>query len=136
MEALKYKIRISVLWIFLAVSTSAVMILMLMEPGIIEKTMAGELPGRKISEGMIILFATFWLIPLGMAFLTQIFKHSVNRWVNLIIGIVFVLSEIYNIINHISIGWLPLSFLLIVIFKIVVTVLIVWYAWKLPKPEA
>lgn len=136
MEDLKYKIKISVLWIFFAVSMSAAMILTFIEPGVIENIMAGELPGGKISEGMLVLFALFWLIPLIMAFLTQILKHSVNRLVNLIIGIIFVLLEIYYIIYHINIGWLPFSHLLITIFMVVVPALIAWYAWKLPKEEA
>ena len=136
MEALKHKIKISVLWIFSAVSMSAAMIIMFMEPGIIEQLMTGELPGGKLSEGMLVLFAIFWLIPLIMAFLTQILKYSLNRWVNLILGIIFALSIIYDFTNHLTTGFLPLSHLLIMIFMFIVPALIAWYAWKLPEEEA
>ena len=136
MEALKYKIKISLLWILFAVSTSAAMIIWLIEPGIIEQIMTtGEMVTEKLTEENIVFFALWWLIPLSMAFLTQILKYSLNRWVNLIIGIVFALFTIYNFISHLIKGWFTVANLLILIFLFVVTVLIAWYAWKLPKEE-
>ena len=136
MEALKYKIKISLLWILFAVSTSAAMIIWLIEPGIIEQIMTtGEMVTEKLTEENIVFFALWWLIPLSMAFLTQILKYSLNRWVNLIIGIVFALFTIYNFISHLIKGWFTVANLLILIFLFVVTVLIAWYAWKLPKEK-
>ena len=136
MEALKYKIKISLLWILFAVSTSAAMIIWLIEPGIIEQIMTtGEMVTEKLTEENIVFFALWWLIPLSMAFLTQILKYSLNRWVNLIIGIVFALFTIYNFISHLIKGWFTVANLLILIFLFVVTALIAWYAWKLPKEE-
>jgi hypothetical protein len=57
MELLRWKTRISVLWIFLAVSLSAAMLLSFMEPGVIEDLISGEHHGTQISEGLIFLFA-------------------------------------------------------------------------------
>jgi len=92
MEALKYKIKISVLWIIFAVSVSGAMICLYMEPGFIEKLMAGvfrcqthsiictSVFGEKLSEGLIVLFALWWLIPLVMSFLTHILKYSSSSY--------------------------------------------------------
>ncbi len=147
MEALKYKIKISVLWIFFAVSTSGATICLFMEPGFIEKLMAGvfrcqthsiictSVFGEKLSEGLIVLFALCWLIPLIMSFLTHILKYSLNRWVNLILGIFFALLCIDGIISHLRMEWFPFSHLLFLISMFFIPLLIAWYAWKLPKEE-
>jgi hypothetical protein len=136
MEALKCKIKISILWISFAVATSAAMIIWFIEPGILEQIMTtGEMLSEKLSAGNIVFFALWWLIPLSMAFLTQILKNSLNRWVNLILGIIFSLFAIYYFISHLIKGWFTVANLLILIFLFVVTVLIAWYGWKLPKEE-
>ena len=136
MEALKYKIKISILWISFAVATSAAMIIWFIEPGILEQIMTtGEMLSEKLSAGNIMFFALWWIVPLSMAFLTQIFEHSLNRWANLILGILFALFTIYYFINHLIKGWFAIANLLILIFLFVVAVLIAWYGWKLPKEE-
>ena len=136
MEALKYKIKISILWISFAVATSAAMIIWFIEPGILEQIMTtGEMLSEKLSAGNIMFFTLWWIVPLSMAFLTQIFEHSLNRWANLILGILFALFTIYYFINHLIKGWFAIANLLILIFLFVVAVLIAWYGWKLPKEE-
>jgi hypothetical protein len=136
MESLKCKIKISILWISFAVSTSAAMIIWFIEPGILEQIMTtGEMLSEKLSAGNIIFFALWWIVPLSMAFLTQILKYSINRWVNLILGILFALFTIYYFINHLIKGWFTVANLLILIFLLVVSILIAWNGWKLPKEK-
>ena len=147
MEALKCKIKISVLWIFVAVSTSGATICLLMEQGFIEKLMTGvflcqthsiictSLFGERLSEGLIVLFALWWLIPLIMSFLTHILKYSLNRWVNIVLGLFFALLAIDGIVSHLLMGWFPFSHFLFLVFMFAVPILIAWYAWKLPKEE-
>ena len=134
MESLTYKIKISVLWISFAVSTSAAMIIWFIEPGIIEQIMTtGEMITEKLSEGNKIFFSLYWLIPLTMAVLTQILKYSLNRWLNFVLGIVFAIFTTYYFINHLMKGWFTVANFLILFFSFVVTALIALYAWKLPK---
>ena len=136
MEALKCKIKISILWISFAVATSAAMIIWFIEPGILEQIMTtGEMLSEKLSAENIIFFALWWIVPLSMAFLTQTLKPSLNRWANLILGILFALFTIYYFINHLIKGWFTVANLLILIFLFVVSILITWYGWKLPKEE-
>ncbi len=134
MESLTFKIKISILWISFAISTSAAMILWFVEPGIIKQIMTtGEMITEKLSEGNLIFFALYWLIPLSMAFLTQILKYSLNRWLNFVLGLVFAIFTIYYFISHLIQGWFTVANFLILIFSFVITVLIAWYSWKLPK---
>ena len=134
MESLTFKIKISILWISFAISTSAAMILWFVEPGIIKQIMTtGEMITEKLSERNLIFFALYWLIPLSMAFLTQILKYSLNRWLNFVLGLVFTIFTIYYFISHLIQGWFTVANFLILIFSFVITVLIAWYSWKLPK---
>jgi len=55
METLAWKVRIAVLWIFLAVMMSASVGLVLLEPGAIEEIMTGEMEGTEISEGLLLM---------------------------------------------------------------------------------
>ncbi len=77
---LTWKLRITVLWIFIAVCQSAVMALLLFQPGVIRGLMAGQLWGANThSAGVQINFALSWLIPMAMAYLTLVLKDAANR---------------------------------------------------------
>ena len=129
-----YKIKLVVLWLFFAVSTSAGVVLIFLMPGYIGEIMAGELEGVPISEGYLLVLALFWLIPLTMAFLSLTLKDSTNRWANIIVGIALVALHIFSSSFKLLIrGQLALG--LIEVSRTVVAVLIVWYAWKWPKQE-
>ena len=130
------KIKLVVMWIFLAVSTSVGMVLMFMMPGVIEEIMVGELDGVPISEGYLLVLALFWLIPFTMAFLSLTLKDSVNRWANIIVGIAWAgLHILALIVKPLLIqGQLALAFM--EFSRAVVAALIVWHAWKWPKQEA
>jgi hypothetical protein len=78
-------------------------------------------------ELMMVLVITF-LIPPLMAFLSLTLKDSTNRWLNIIVGIVFiVLLPIGTPIEPVA--YLP-SLIMIVVVEIVALALIVWTAWK------
>jgi len=129
------KIKLAVLWVFLAVGFSALTIVSLMMPGAMEQIIAGEIEEMgPITEGLLFFFAIFWLIPLTMAFLSLTLKDSANRWANIIVGIVWAGIGILDLGDTLNRGWLTLS--LVAFSKTVASVLIVWYAWKWPKKEA
>ena len=72
-------------------------------------------------------------IPSVMVFLSLVLKPKVNRLVNIILGIVYAGVNIANVVSFKEI-WAFIIFINIV--EIVLTLLIVWYAWKWPKQEA
>jgi hypothetical protein len=136
MELLRWKARLSVLWVFMAVSMSAFMFLMFMMPGVIEEMMAGEFEGVPLSEGMMVVYALFWLIPLVMAVLCLTLNGSANRWLNFVLGIIFALFLIFDIVSHLAAGEAAsVALWLIGIAMIVVPAFIAWFAWKLPQVE-
>ena len=132
MENLLLKVRIAVLWIFLAVAMSASMILYFMEPGAIEEIMTGIIEGLKINSGTIIFFSLFWLIPMAMAFLSVTLQDMINRKINIILGIIFTIFYIVHLFMHLMRGELPLDHLIMCLLMILLPVLILWYVLKWP----
>jgi len=139
MEILKCKVKIAVLWVAMAVLISAHSLLAAMEPGLLDE-MASEM--ETAGAGMWVFLACFWLLPLWLAFLSIALKDTANRWMNIVLGIIF---TILNIVHFFECG-VPLieggmpeptaHHILIVGSTVVATALIAWYAWKWPKQEA
>ena len=126
------KVRISVLWLFKIVADLVSGILALMEPGVIDMIRAGNLYGEVLWPEVLFILAVTLLVPLVMAFLTVTLEGSMNRWANIIVGIVFAGLGVLNFVDpamHTAHG------ILMSIALFVAPVLIVWYAWKWPKKE-
>jgi len=128
--------RIAVLWIFMAVAMSAHVVLSVFEPGVIEQIASGKM---QIGEEMFLFMTLFWMIPLTMAYLSVTLKDLANRRANITLGIVFTALNIFHLVFEFmvqpSIHMVQASLhqLLIDGSTVVVTALIVWYAWKWPK---
>lgn len=130
MELLRWKTRISMLWIILTVNFSAYLFLGLLSPGAIK-----ELLETQASAGTRSSIAVLFFIPFIMAWLSLTLKDSVNRLTNLVLGI---LSAVFFVVQFIryAAARTPTITLIDIVFAFVVTLLIVWYAWKWPKQEA
>jgi len=125
------KIKLAALWIFIAVGTLASpYVFAVWTPGVIEQMIAGEVYGEVLSEGIIVISILFLLIPMIMTLLPLYLKDKANRWVNIIVGIVFVFFGIAGVYD--SMISIP-SLILMEFPKLVVAALIVWHAWKWPK---
>jgi drug/metabolite transporter (DMT)-like permease len=132
LESLVSKMRISVLWFFVVVSDLANVLMSLAYPGVMEELMtAGESMGSELMfAGAIVI-----LIPLVMAVLTLTLKDSMNRWLNIILGLVFTVIYFGNFVELST--TMPAAYILLLsIAGFIAPALIVWYAWKWPKQEA
>jgi len=70
MENLVLKIKLTVLWLFLAVAYTAYTILDTARPNVAAgMTLGGVYEGWVVTEELLLFFTLFWLIPLIMAFL-------------------------------------------------------------------
>ena len=128
MEILRWKTRIAVLWVFMAVAMSAHSIVYFLEPGAI-----AEIEAMQLSAGMLLFMALFWWVPLVMAVLSLTLKDSANRWANFVLGIVFTILNIVHLTEHLA---QPSAYLILLIGStVVVTGLIAWFAWRWPKQQ-
>lgn len=127
------KTRLSILWLVIAVAMSAHSVFAFMEEGVIEQITTGELEGMELSAGMFLFMALFWLIPLWMAVLSVSLKDSLNRYANIILGVVFVGLNLFHLAEHLM---KPSAHQILLIgTTAVAAILIAWYAWKWPKSE-
>lgn len=134
-ELLAWKLRITTLWIFFAVGMSAAMILGIVgTPGLLDDIASGEVEGMKIDATILIFMALFWLVPLTMAFLTLVLRDPINRYANAIVGIVATAMWAWDFAEHLSTGLEISGEPLVVVTLIIAGLLIVWHAWRWPKP--
>ncbi len=140
MENLTVKIKIMVLWLFMAIAYSVHMALSIFEPGVIKLITDGKM---QISEGTFIFSVFFaWLIPLAMAFLSVTLKDLINRRTNIVLGIVFTLVNIFHLLSEqlvqpsTHMAEPSVHQLLLNLSTVVVTALIIWYAWRWPARKA
>jgi hypothetical protein len=130
---LTWKLRITVLWIFVAVCQTAVMALLLFQPGVIRGLMAGQLWGVNThSAGVQMNFALDCLIPMALAYLTLVLKDAANRRTNTVLGALYVAAGISALIGQPAGTSAAVDFVLIVVS--LVGLLIVWHARKWPRP--
>jgi len=123
LDDLIWKVRISVLWLIYDVALLVYMILESAELGVVEQA----------GPELLLLFAVVLLVPLVMAFLSLTLKGSMNRWVNIIVGIVYAVFELLALSE---VAAKPSAWaILMILSKLVVLALVVWYAWKWPKKE-
>ena len=123
-----WKIKIAALWIVFECGSLATGLVEFLTPGFIEGIIEGEMFGWELTSEVALLFAIVFMIPPFMAFLSLTLKDSINRWVNIVGGIAFVLLATYGVYNFLA----ELAPWAIVIWlsQVVALALIVWYAWK------
>jgi len=134
-----WKIKISVLWLFIAVTMVANTMLYFLVPGVIDKIRAGEVLGFNFlqvgHEILLIIAITYFWIPLVMAVLSLTLKDKANRWVNVILGIFYVGFILFEFIITTTTVTYPYGarwpyVILMDTSAFVAATLIVRYAWK------
>jgi len=119
-----WKIKIAVLWIVLEFCIITVSMLSI---HVVIQSIPEEMIAETTPEEIMAVVITL-LIPPIMAFLSLTLKDKANRWLNIIVAIVFIVLFPFG-----SVGFptevMP-SLILTGIVEIVALALIVWYAWK------
>lgn len=127
------KSLLSALWIFLAANYIYCDHLSLMEPGAVNGLMTGQIGSIPITQGFLLSAALIIEIPIMMIVLARVLKYRVNRWVNIIAGILMVVIQV----GSMGFGTPPtLVYLSYSILEVVVNLLIIWLAWKWRNPES
>lgn len=130
------KIKLSVLWLFVVGSLLAGSVIFFMVPGVLDEIRVGEIVGMEATHELLLMMAIiyFW-IPLVMAVMSISLKGIVNRWSNVVLGIVyagFILFELtMNVISD------PYPYVILMdTSAFLAAASIVWLAWKWPNHEA
>lgn len=99
----------------------------LYETGKLQQTMSGRMPFGAISQGVLLGMAGVIVVPSLMPFLSLVLPVRLNRWLNIIFGVVYSLIMIVAFKS----GWH--FYIMFGLIEITLTLLIVRYAWTWPK---
>ncbi len=102
----------------------------LYQPGKLREMMAGKMVFGDVTQGILLGVSAVMILPSLMPFLSLALPAGVNRWLNIFAGVLYATIVILAIRGgwhfYVVYGWI----------EIVLTVLIVWYAWTWPKHPA
>ena len=97
--------------------------------GFIEKIIAGEVMGMQITQAFLLGSSIVMAIPAVMIFLSLTLKAKANRRANIILGIVYTGVILITLLMP---GPSAYYYIFFGSVEVVLTSLIVWYAWKWP----
>ena len=98
-------------------------------PGTLQSILDGKMgPLGPTTQGVLLGTSLTLLIPSVMIFLSLVMKPSLNRWVNILFGV------IYTLIICITM-WAWYFYILYGVIEITLTGLVVWYAWTWPRQK-
>jgi hypothetical protein len=122
------KVKLSMLWLLGEVTLLTFLVLEFMEQGVIEGIIAGNMRELPLGPGTLLFYAVSLLIPLVMAFLSLTLKDPTNRRVNIIVGVVYAVLYLCDLVAHLAV---PSAYAILMgVASVVAQLLIVWYAWK------
>jgi hypothetical protein len=122
------KIKLSGLWASLMFCYIYGDYFELHKPGTLRSMLEGRMgPLGATTQGVLLGTAVMMAIPSVMVFLSLVLRPSVNRWVNIVLGV------IYTIIMLITMPGAWVFYIFLGIVEMVLTLLIVWYAWRWPR---
>ncbi len=125
------KVRLSTLWLFATLNYLYCDVVTVMDPQKLKQFYAGTVGGMEITQGFLLGAGILVEIPIAMILLSRILKYRLNRWTNIIAGIIMTVVQILTLLSAPP----SIYYVFFSIIEIASTSLIVWYAWKWSSPE-
>ena len=125
------KLKISAFWVTLMLLYIYVDIFMFYKPGILSDIIAGKVWKFEITQIWALGALLLMTIPALMVFLSLVLPAKVNRWINIIVSIIYIILGLGTTVGE---SWI--SYIFGHIIGIIVLLMIVWHAWKWPKQES
>lgn len=128
-KKINFKLKLSALWTAVMFIYVYADIKIFFQPKIIDSINSGEISGMQINQMFLLVSAIIMTIPSLMIFLSLILKPKFNILLNLILGIVYTLIIIFTYLMR-SEGEIWAYYILYNIIEVILTSLIVLYAWR------
>ena len=97
-------------------------------PGKLAEMLAGKMePLGPATQGVLVGVAIMMVVPSIMVFLSLVLPPALNRWANIVLG------AAYTAIMLMTMPGAWAFYILLGIIEVLLTALIVWYAWNWPK---
>jgi len=125
------KFKLSALWAAVMFCYIYGDFFMLFVPGHIESLMKGNSGVGATTPVKLLTFAIMMTVPSLMVFLSMALRPTINRILNILFGILF--TAIMVLITATSVGEWMIFYTYLGIIEIVLTSIIVWYAFTWPR---
>ena len=127
---IKIEVKLAALWaavmfLYIYVDHFALFI-----PGTLEAMIAGKMGPFPVTQGSLLSAMALMTIPSLMIFVSVALPASVNRWTNIVVGILYIVVVVGNTVGE---SWA--FYILGSVVEAVLLALIVWYAYRWPNPE-
>lgn len=128
------KLKLSALWIAVMFIYVYADIKVLFQPGTINAINIGEIGGMQINQMFLFISAVIMTIPCLMIFLSLVLEPKLNKLINIFLGIIYtvIIISTYYISGD---GEIWAYYILYNFVEVMLTLMIVWYAWRWPKKE-
>ena len=121
------RLKISALWVAMLFLFAYGDIFGSFVPGRIDEIRGGTISGIEITQTFLLAASVYVAIASLMIFLTLVLRPRVDRWANIVLPILYIVSIIASVIGE---SWVYFWFLSIA--EGVLLLLIIWYAWQWP----
>jgi hypothetical protein len=127
------KFKLSALWVSVMFCYIYGDFFSLFVPGRIKGLMNGESGAGKITPWTLLAYAILLSLPPVMIFLSLLLRPKANRILNIFFGALFTLVMLMVVSASIE-KWM-IFYIYLGVVEIIITCLIISYAWKWPKQE-
>lgn len=124
------KLKLAALWTSLLFLFVYVDIFSFYRPGTVQGILAGRVWEFQITPLWLITSLLLMTVPILMVFLSVALPARVNRWLNIIVALVYIAVSLGNTLGE---TWLYLYVGALV--EAVLLLLVVWFSWKWPRIE-
>jgi len=123
---------VSIIWIFAAFNYLYCDVVSLMNSELLSQYLTGKVNGMEFTQGFLLGAAILVEIPIVMVILSRVLKYRVNRWVNIIAGVIMTLVQTASLFA----GTPAMYYIFFSILEIAATALIIWLAWNWRNAES
>jgi hypothetical protein len=124
--AIERKVLLSTIWLFAALNFLYCDVISLMDSNLLKQYLTGTVNGMEFSQGFLLAAAILVEIPIAMVLLARVLPYGVNRWTNIIAGLLMTLVQAASLFA----GSPAMYYLFCSVLEIASTVMIVWFAWN------
>jgi hypothetical protein len=124
------RLKISALWTAMLFLYAYGDIFGFFAPGQIEDVMGGQISGVEITQLFLFGVSVYIAIPSVMIFLSLVLKPSIDRWTNIVLSVLYIISIVASAIGETAAYYLFLS-----LVESALLLLIIWFAWRWPRQE-
>ena len=96
-------------------------------PGKLQGMLEGNGPIGPVSQATLVATSILLAVPGVMVFLSLVLPPRLNRWLNIVLGVFYIAIVLITMPG----AWD--FYILLSCIEIVLTTLIVWYAWRWPR---